>query len=174
MQQFRHQGNGAGRLGAVRAIAALAGCFALLACGAPEPVDIDHTAWSLGDASLLPGPVWTVGLTGRPGRTLLPNDTALPGENYILTLPLADLRGSAVQDVVAQAGALPSPFEFTIARDFQPLPGGALSYVARSPEPEITCVLVIGSETPGTAVLMRNCVRGDLSRALEPLATTAI
>jgi hypothetical protein len=109
-------------------------------------------------------------------RRLLPNQTALQGENFILQMPGQDLFGpKSAQAVLRDADGLPYPFEFVIAEDLQPIPGMGenYGYTSSSPTPGVTCVLVAGSGGfaygAAPAVLMRNCVNGDVRAALAPL-----
>ena len=105
---------------------------------------------------------------------MLPNNTSLPGENFIRSVPGGGFLGGSVNQILRSAGPLPSPFEFTIARDFIPMNGGTMSYVARTPSPGVTCVLAAGRAQPtygsGATILMRNCVNGDVEQALAPVA----
>jgi hypothetical protein len=158
------------------ALLTVAALLGLSAC-APTPMTADATRVSLtgpDEALMIGEPAYAPSLTliGQPGRRLLPNETALPGENFISTQRSGGFAGFGLEGVLRQAGPLPTPFEYAIARDFAPLPGGAYNFVARSPEPGITCVLVIGAGgafTGGYTTMMRNCVEGDLSRAIAPL-----
>lgn len=162
------------------ALFAVAALLSLTAC-APTPMTADASRVSLtgpDDALMIGEPAYAPGLAliGQPGRRLLPNATALPGENFISTQRSGGFAGFGIEGALRQAGPLPMPFEYAIARDFVPIQGGAYSYVARSPEPGITCVLVIGSGgafASGYTTMMRNCVEGDLARALAPLVSAA-
>ena len=120
------------------------------------------------------GSVASFSAVGTPAMVVLPNDTALAGENYIRTLPQGSFVPSTSLDgVLRLAGPLPPPFEFIIGRDLVPAVDGPYSYAARNPAPGVTCVLAIGGATAAyatpAAILMRNCVRGDLTRALAPM-----
>lgn len=111
-------------------------------------------------------------------RQLLPNATSLQGENFLLTMPGDSLFGpKSAERILQDAEPLPYPFEFVIAQDLQPVNGvgGSLGYTSNSPVPGTTCVLVAGqggiSYGSSTAILMRNCVNGDVDEALSPLRT---
>jgi hypothetical protein len=117
---------------------------------------------------------------GRETRTLLPNDTALAGENFILVRPAGRFGGQPALDRALGALApLPAPFEFAVAQDFRPVDGygSPFSYIAIEPSEGVTCALAVGATasaagTPAT-VMMRNCTRGDAIRALAPVASPA-
>ncbi len=112
------------------------------------------------------------------GRLLLPNATALPGENFLLSMPGTGLFGPyAVDELLRRLGSMPHPFEYVIARDF--IPAGGLTttlFVEDEPEPGITCVLAVRPADAGrtTATVMRNCVPGDRARALAPMSISAL
>lgn len=119
--------------------------------------------------------------TGQaPTRITLPNETAQPGENFVLALPAGRFGGDRVGAVLRSASPLPFPFEYTIDRDMVPVPGsgGNFVYTTAHPDERVTCVLVIGTRGAGlgrpSSVMMRNCVNGDAARALAPLASLAI
>lgn len=112
------------------------------------------------------------------GRRLLPNATALPGENFQLSIPGTGLFGPySVDEILRRLGSMPHPFEYVIARDF--VTAGGLTttlFVEDEPQPGITCVLAIRPADAGrsTATVMRNCVPGDRASALAPMATSAL
>jgi hypothetical protein len=79
-------------------------------------------------------------------RRLLPNPTALPGQNYVLMLPNVSLTGrTSIAEILRVVGPLAHPFEYAIARDFAPVSAsGGLGFVRATPEQGVTCVLVAG------------------------------
>lgn len=143
----------------------------------PEPgfeADLATDPLLAADAVLAPEPAIAADPTGG-SRRLLPNATALPGENFVTTVPAGRFGGqSSVAQVLSRAGVLPSPFEFAIARDFAPAPGvPGTSYVFATPQDGVTCVLAIAPAATG-ALMMRNCVPGGTAEALAPLASSSI
>jgi hypothetical protein len=161
------------RYAAARAIVAAA-CLGAAACspapGGHSGSDVDPMLFASADGGI---PSAGVMAPGGAGRLLLPNQTSLPGENFVLTVPGASMFGRISPELVLRAASpLPPPFEFAIARDFEPLPGSpGYSYVVRTPEIGVTCALVAGPGGGSSGTLMRNCVHGDLARALAPLAS---
>lgn len=153
----------------------------LLAACAEEPptINLPPVAEMPSRDSAFGGASYPIGVVGnRPTRTVLANDTALAGENFLLRLPEGGpFDGGSVSGILSAAGPLPPPFEFAIARDFVPLNGGALSYIARTPAPGVTCVLAAGRAGsafgPSGRILMRNCVRGSVEQALAPVAPSS-
>ncbi len=124
-------------------------------------------------------------------RLLLPNHTALPGDNFVYLRAeapgfLADAGRLRLQRVLAQAGGLPPPFtqaELDILRSDEDT-AGTLTWAEWASGAGTTCVLAIrrfdvGDRLlPGRAValdmVMRNCVRGDVGEALEPAGPRSV
>jgi hypothetical protein len=159
---------------AARAAASLAIVLTLSACAPqPAPIDLPPVGGATAPGADGPAPAPAVGmLSTGASRTMLPNETALPGENFIRSVPGGGFLGGSLDQILRSAGPLPSPFEFTISRDFVPMNGGAMSYAVRTPSPGVTCVLAAGrnSRGSGARILMRNCVNGDVGEALAPVA----
>lgn len=158
---------------------------ATLLAGCMQPSNTGMINLPPADASLsTTGPAATAPLMTPIGagygsqRQLLRNETSLQGENFLLTMPGEGLFGpKSAARILQDAEPLPFPFEFVIAEDLQPVGGlgGSLGYTSNTPAPGTTCVLVAGpggiSYGSTTAVLMRNCVNGDVQEALSPLRT---
>lgn len=167
-----------GRRAAGRVAAALTA--GLLAACAPQPgiVDVglpgvDPVGLGASRAPGLDALVLPVTAGNAAERRLLPNDTALPGENFVLTLPNRSLTGrTSIAEILRINGPMPYPFEYVIARDFAPI-GGGLGFVRATPEDGVTCVLVAGTADglagAGRPIFMRNCVAGDAAAALAPV-----
>lgn len=161
-------------------------CTALVACtGEQGAVDVNlapaldaERADTAAEGDYAPTPIAVTSDAGRAGLRLLPNATALPGDNYVLVRPAGGFGGrTSLGQLLRSAGALPAPFEYAIASDFTPIPGfgAGLSYLERTPAEGVTCVLAIGSTASGygrpDSIIMRNCVQGDASLALAPIAS---
>ena len=167
----------------IRGLAAGALMAALASC-APSATTTDIAAMlpsAAPDAGALPTAGFAAAvLPGQETRALLPNDTALAGENFILVRPAGRFAGQPT--LARRLGALtplPAPFEYAVAQDFQPVDGygSPFSYIATEPSEGVTCALAVGATTsaagtPAT-VMMRNCTRGDVTRALAPVASLA-
>lgn len=106
----------------------------------------------------------------------LPNRTFLPGDNSMTHLRLSKWGfGSPLSRALGQIGTLPAPFEYITERDFRPAGdfNGQYYYTVSVPDADTTCVLAIRvAEEAGRLKLMRNCVIGDLVKALEPILET--
>ena len=147
---------------------------------APLPTDYADPAAFAADTVAFAEPDIAPLDTALARRTLLPNDTALAGENFILRQRRGGLGGAvSVAQLLRTLGPPPAPFEYVIARDFVATDGfgSRFAYVQATPAEGVSCVLAVGS-TPGaaggaTAVLMRNCVPGDVARALAPISSSA-
>lgn len=115
-------------------------------------------------------------------RRLLPNNTVLPGDNFIsyLNFTYLGLKPPA-HKAIEVIRPLPYPFEFVTERDFQARTDseGEFIYASFLDEGGITCVLAVrvvdffGPELAGgsrdTAKVVRNCVHGTLEAALGPM-----
>jgi hypothetical protein len=148
---------------------------ALLGCAEPAPL-LDVLPPAAGGSDRLSGAGAFLPSASVAMRQLLPNDTALPGENHILWLPSPRSgRPMSLTRILDASGPLPHPFEFAIHSDFAPVAGGAggLSYLSAQPAADVTCVLVAGLGRAGHGasgpMLMRNCVRGSAAEALAPV-----
>jgi hypothetical protein len=156
------------------AVLALA-CATIGGC-APDPGIVDVAmppSDPIGVGGPAVDPLFLPVVPGAAQRRLLPNDTALPGENYVLALPNRGFTGrTPMPEILRIVGPLPHPFEYAIARDFVPIGASGLGYVRATPEEGVTCVLVAGDggalSGAGSPIFMRNCVRGDLRSALAP------
>ncbi|SPJ23570.1 hypothetical protein [Palleronia abyssalis] len=126
----------------------------------------------------------------REQRVALPNDTTVPGDNFILmrTRASAGLGGNRLklEPFLHAAGGLAAPFTDVSAGQFQGDEDalGPYFYVNRTAGPNVSCVLAVrpidgaASLLPRGAsavdVLMRNCVTGDASAALAPIEAQAL
>ena len=111
---------------------------------------------------------------GPTGLRLLPNATALAGDNFILVQAARGFGGPmSLDQALRSAAPLPAPFEYAISSDFTRRSG--LAYLERTPTEGVTCVLAFGSSASATGrrnpVIMRNCVNGGTSLALAPIAS---
>lgn len=166
------------RIAPLRPLALIA--FAALAAGCTPPpplIDVFPPDRSVAAVESGTGPLFLPVTTAT--RRLLPNETSLPGENYLMTLPAPRSGGTmSLARTLRAAGPLPHPFEYVIHTDLAPLAGsgGNLAYVSAQPADGVSCVLVAGTGASGFGIgaplVMRNCVRGDADDALAPVLPT--
>ncbi len=127
-----------------------------------------------------------IGANGLELRRLLPNNTVLPGDNYIAYLNFSYLGlKPPAHKALEVIKPLPYPFEFVTERDFRARADseGEFLFASFLDEGGITCVLAVrvidffGPELAGgprdTAKIVRNCVRGNLEDALGPMVAFA-
>jgi len=124
----------------------------------------------------------------REQRSLLPNHTSLPGDNFahLRAVPPSDGALLSLDRALARAGGLPGPFvkddlNVVRARDDA---AGTLNWLEWTGGAGTTCVLAIrrlpinARVLPNQAIaldmVMRNCVRGDVTAALAPAAPEVV
>jgi len=115
-------------------------------------------------------------------RIALPNDTALPGDNfiYLRTIHTDPPGGMRLERVLEQAGGLPGPFneeDLGVMRTTEDA-AGTLNWAEWTSGAGTACVLalrrltirvrVLRQGTSALDIVMRNCVRGTAQQALEP------
>jgi hypothetical protein len=115
-------------------------------------------------------------------RTLLPNRTSLPGDNFahLRAVPRSDGGLLSLERVLERSGGLPPPFakDDLNAMRSRDDAAGTLNWSEWSDGAGTNCVLAIRRMPIGVRVLpfqaialdmvMRNCVRGDAAAALAP------
>jgi len=124
----------------------------------------------------------------REQRSLLPNHTFMPGDNFahLRAVPPSDGALLSLDRALMRAGGLPGPFvkddlNVMRARDDA---AGTLNWSEWTGGAGTTCVLAIRRLSISARVLpnqaialdmvMRNCVRGDAAAALAPAAPEAV
>lgn len=132
-----------------------------------------------------------VGIFGeREQRVALPNPTALPGENELILFAVGQGTQSAGRlqfDLLRRKlGGFPAPFDDVSERGFVAASDSLGSYlwVATSYGSTTTCVLalrrvdaddrLIPEGRNALDMVLRNCVRGDATEALQPIMDTTI
>ena len=127
---------------------------------------------------------------GAQQRIALPNDTTLPGDNYI-EIDARQLAGGSkgrlnFEAFVRRIGGLPAPFEDLRPGELKTAKDrlGPYFWASQSNGARTTCVLALRRldlgkrRVPGQAdvldIMLRNCVQGSTKKALAPIGAAQL